>query len=108
MYDPIEGTIYLLCFDRRLAHAKHYIGWTSDLDQRLGLHAKGQSGAKLMEAVHAAGIGFQCSRTWTGTRNDERKLKNRRDAMRMCPLCHPKKKAKKNGKVKRSGNLAIL
>jgi predicted GIY-YIG superfamily endonuclease len=80
------GTVYLLHFDRPYEHAKHYIGWTDDLEARLGLHAKGQ-GARLLAVVKAAGIGWQLARTWTGDRHRERQIKNQGGASRCCPLC---------------------
>lgn len=84
------GTIYLLHFDRPLAHARHYLGWTRDLEARLARH-RTNSRPKLMQAVREAGIGFRLARTWTGTRARERQLKQRGHA-RQCPIC-------KNGKA---------
>lgn len=81
-----EGTIYLLHFSRPYRHAKHYMGWTRDLDSRLEAHSNG-SGARLMEVLSKAGISFEVARTWTGDRNYERQLKNRKCAPRMCPIC---------------------
>ena len=79
------GTIYLLHFDRPLHHARHYLGWASDLEARLAVHGKAD-GSALMRAVAAAGIDWQLARTWTGDRHRERQLKQRGKA-RMCPLC---------------------
>ncbi|MFI5910914.1 hypothetical protein [Dactylosporangium sp. NPDC051541] len=78
--------IYLLHFDRPFGHARHYTGWTKDLAARLAEHATGR-GARLLAAVHAAGIRWELARTWTGTRNDERALKRQGGASRRCPLC---------------------
>ncbi len=64
------GTIYLLHFDEPLSHAKHYLGW-----------------ARIMEVLKERGIGFQLSRTWEGTRHDERKLKKGKNSPKLCPLC---------------------
>lgn len=85
----VPGTIYLLHFDKPFWHAKHYLGWTEgdSLDERLDKHRKGQ-GSKLMAAVSGAGIDFSIARLWAGTRNDERKLKNGKNAgKRLCPIC---------------------
>ena len=79
------GVIYLLHFDRPYRHAKHYMGWTIDLDARLALHAAGR-GARLLEVVRAAGISWQLARTWTGDRNFERRMKQRGQSRR-CPIC---------------------
>ena len=69
------STVYLLHFDRPLAHARHYLGSTANLDTRL------------MEVVTALGIGFQLARTWAGGRPEERRLKRRKNSPRLCPIC---------------------
>jgi hypothetical protein len=65
--------------------------WTLDLHRRLADHAAGigpsQGGARLMQAVHQAGIGFQLARVWEGTRGRERSLKRSGGAARRCPFC---------------------
>lgn len=80
------GTVYLLHFDRPYKHAKHYIGWTGDLDARLAEHRAG-TGARLMAVLKEAGIGFQLAHTWSGSRVRERQLKVQGGASRCCPLC---------------------
>lgn len=85
----VPGTVYLLCFERPLAHARHYLGWASDLDRRLNEHRLGY-GARLLAALIGAGIGWSVSRTWEGeTRRFERALKNMKCTPRMCPRCSP-------------------
>jgi hypothetical protein len=84
--------IYLIHFDRPFKHAKHYLGFCEEggLEQRIDKHRRG-AGAKLLRAVAQAGIGFRVVRTWAqGTRDEERKLKNRGGAARICPCCNPK------------------
>ncbi|HLX49510.1 MAG TPA: hypothetical protein VKS82_14370 [Streptosporangiaceae bacterium] len=82
----IPGTIYLLHFDRPYRHARHYIGWAVNLNARLAAHEQGR-GARLLEVVRAAGIGWQLARTWSGDRNRERQIKRQGGASRCCPLC---------------------
>jgi predicted GIY-YIG superfamily endonuclease len=82
----VPGTIYLLHFDRKLSHAGHYIGWSEELDGRLAAHKSGL-GARLTEVLRERGIGFTCVRLWKGTRADERRLKARKNAARLCPVC---------------------
>ena len=82
----MKGTVYHLHFDSPYKHARHYVGFTKDLSARLEAHASGQ-GARLVQVVMEAGISFRLARTWKGTRKDERKLKNRKNAPRECPLC---------------------
>jgi predicted GIY-YIG superfamily endonuclease len=81
------GTVYVLHFDQPYRHARHYTGWTADLETRLAAHASGR-GARLVEVVTAAGISWQLAATWPGvTRAFERTLKNRHGASQFCPLC---------------------
>ena len=80
------GTVYLLHFDQPYAHARHYTGWTEDLLDRLDRHARG-CGARLMNVISRAGIGFVLVRTCEGTRATERHIKNAGGAVRYCPLC---------------------
>ena len=87
--DPLTGVIYLLHFTRAYKHARHYIGWTPDLAQRLACHRQGH-GARLIAVIIAAGIDFQLARTTLGTRTDERTIKHAGGATRYCPLCVPR------------------
>lgn len=82
------GTVYLLHFaDRGPGGARHYLGWTTDIDGRLDAHRAGR-GARLTCALRRLGISF--SLVWTDkgrTRTDERRLKRRKNHARLCPLC---------------------
>ena len=100
----VTGTIYLLHFEHRYRHAGHYTGWTADLRQRLAEHEAGQ-GARLLAVVKAAGITWTLSRTWTGTRGDERALKRGGGAARHCPLCGftPQERTGKRTAARRDG-----
>jgi hypothetical protein len=89
----LVGVIYLLHFDRPIGDvanprgfASHYTGWTHDLPARLVDHAAGR-GARIMQVVGEAGIGWQLARIWTGTRTRERSLKRSGGAARRCPVC---------------------
>ena len=83
---------YLLHFDKPYKHARHYLGYTKDLDARLQDHNWGNgSGAALTDAARTAGITFQLARVWEGaTRADERKLHRQGHNPRLCPMCNPK------------------
>jgi predicted GIY-YIG superfamily endonuclease len=79
--------VYLLHFDRPYRHAKHYLGYTKDLAQRMSQHACGR-GARLVEVITAAGIGFRLVRVWSdGTRKTERQVKRQKQSVRFCPVC---------------------
>jgi hypothetical protein len=85
---PDEGTVYLLHLDPPFKHARHYVGWTSNLTGRLEDHRAGR-GAKLLRAVREAGGTFRLARIWPGTRSLERAIKDRKDSPRLCPECTP-------------------
>ncbi len=81
------GTVYLLHFDQPYKHARHYVGWTArNVGRRLAEHAAGH-GARLLEVVRAAGIGWQLARMWPGGRDRERQIKRQGGHARHCPLC---------------------
>ncbi len=81
------GVIYLLHFAEAFGHARHYLGWTNrDLPAQLDEHAAG-NGARLLAAVHSAGITWHLARTWDGTRARERQIKRQGGLARCCPLC---------------------
>ncbi len=83
---PRRG-VYILHFDRPLAHARHYTGWSSDLPARLAAHERG-AGARLVEVIRDLGIGWTLAGVWSGaTRTDERRMKRRGGAARVCPVC---------------------
>lgn len=86
-----NSIVYLLHFDTSYHHASHYLGFVEDaegLEARLTKHSKGQ-GARLLEVVSTVGIGFTLARTWqNATRDFERKLKNRKETPKLCPICN--------------------
>lgn len=79
-------TVYLLCFDRPYAHARHYLGIAEDLGARLEQHRRG-AGARLLQVIAEAGIGWRLARTWDGDRTLERRLKRQKNSPRLCPTC---------------------
>lgn len=87
------GTVYLLHFidpatgeSARYRHAGHYTGWALDLATRLAKHEDGR-GARLLEVIRDAGLGWKLARTWPGDRKRERQIKNQGGASRHCPEC---------------------
>ena len=85
------GTVYLLHFDRPYKHAKHYLGYTDNLEARLRQHRQGR-GARLMQVIKEAGIGFTLVRVWEGDRALEKRLKKQKNSPRLCPICRERKK----------------
>ena len=81
--------VYLLHFERRYAHARHYLGFAENREARLAQHRRG-AGARLMQVIVQAGIGWRLVRTWKeGDRTLERRLKRRHNGPRLCPICSP-------------------
>lgn len=82
------GTVYLLHFERKLKHAGHYLGFTPGvLTDRIAKHRLG-NGARLTQVIREKGIGFVVARVWNNvTRTDERRLHNRKENPRLCPIC---------------------
>lgn len=88
--------VYLIHFNQPYKHARHYLGFTDDLEARLSQHAHG-NGARLMAVIHAAGITWQLARTWEGDRKRERRLKHQHHSARLCPLCNPRAYMREKG-----------
>jgi putative endonuclease len=88
--EPLQrGTVYLLHFDRPLSAghtAQHYLGWSKYLPARAIAHLRGR-GARMTQVAVERGISFSIVRTWQGDRHFERKLKNRKEGPRLCPIC---------------------
>jgi predicted GIY-YIG superfamily endonuclease len=85
------GTVYLIHFDQPLHHARHYLGYTDNLDERIARHKRGE-GARLLQVLLARGIEWEVVRTWEGDRDLERKLKRRKHSDRLCPVCRKEKR----------------
>jgi hypothetical protein len=66
---------------------RHYLGWAADVRPRIYAHLHGK-GARLTEVAHERGIIMVWVRVWEdGDRTLERKLKNRKNAPALCPIC---------------------
>jgi predicted GIY-YIG superfamily endonuclease len=83
---PTQGFVYLYHFDRPYAHARHYLGWTVDLEARDARHQAGK-GARLLAVLKREGIAYRIVRTWPGDKTLERAIKKRRCAPQLCPVC---------------------
>lgn len=107
-------TVYLLHFERPIGNpgsprgqAQHYIGWAEDLEARLAEHASGQ-GARITAYLAAAGIEWQCVRTWEGDWHLEKQLKHRKEAPRLCPVCAAKAAARRRLYRRHTQTTAII
>jgi predicted GIY-YIG superfamily endonuclease len=83
---PPTSVVYLVQFTRPYRHARHYTGWTADLESRLAEHQAGR-GARLLQVITQAGIEWTLARTWQGTRERERQLRRQGGVSRRCPIC---------------------
>ena len=81
-----NGIVYLLHFERSCRHARHYVGFTQNLERCLEEHRAGR-GSPLVAAAIADGIEFQLAAVWEGDRHDERRLHRQNARASLCPLC---------------------
>ncbi len=88
--DSSEGFVYLLHFERPISSnhtAQHYLGWTPSLATRVQKHRNG-NGSRFCRVAAGRGIDFVVVRVWRGDRQLERRLKNRKNGRKLCPLCN--------------------
>lgn len=85
--------VYILHLDTPLAHAKHYVGYSTSprtLEARIEHHRAGTAGARFTQVLHERGITFQVARVFEeADAIFERQLKNTKNVARYCPLCTP-------------------
>jgi len=87
------GYVYVIHFAGKLAgRARHYIGFSEQLDRRLFVHRSGK-GAKILNACNLQSISygvvvvFENATELVITRKFERFLKNRKKTRCFCPAC---------------------
>jgi predicted GIY-YIG superfamily endonuclease len=86
--DGSNGIVYLLHLERSYRHARHYIGFTQNLEQRLADHRAGRGSPSLIAAAVAHGIEFELAAIWEDDRHDERSLHRQKNTRaRLCPIC---------------------
>lgn len=91
--------VYLIHFKNKYHHARHYLGWTDDLEQRMEAHRSG-NGSRLMEVICQARIEWEVARIWQdGDRALERRLKRWHKARDLCPICRAERKGKQDGSI---------
>lgn len=79
--------VYILHFEKPYKHARHYVGFTTDLDRRQREHTH-YCRSPLLKAVRAAGIRWYLAVVFEGGRKLERKIKESNHTSRYCPLCN--------------------
>jgi predicted GIY-YIG superfamily endonuclease len=87
----IGMTVYLLHFERPVyGHSQHYIGFTTNLAQRLASHKYGH-GARITSIAVKKGIRWELARVWEGEDQEfERLLKKSGRARKYCQICSPR------------------
>jgi predicted GIY-YIG superfamily endonuclease len=81
-----QGHVYVIHLATRYHHAGHYVGFATDLAQRIAQHRAG-TGARLLEVIRQAGIEWKLVKVLPGDRTFERRLKRRKNTPRLCPVC---------------------
>ncbi len=89
---PPGPCVYLIHLHAPLKHARHYLGWSSNLRRRIYIHGRGLSDScSFMRAVDAAAIKWRVVRIWwPGDRALERQFKDEAHVARLCPVCRAK------------------
>jgi predicted GIY-YIG superfamily endonuclease len=84
-------TVYLLHFEQPVyGTSRHYVGFTTNLDQRLAQHRYGH-GARMTSIARKKGIAWELAHVWEdGDKKFERLLKKRGDFKKYCKVCSPK------------------
>lgn len=92
----MSGVIYLLHFANPLHHAKHYLGSSAKILERLMQHATGD-GARITSHLARIGADWQLAalfqpKAGSGLtiREIERLAKEQGNGPRFCPICNPK------------------
>jgi hypothetical protein len=81
----LEGC-YLLHFDGAVHGARHYLGWSVDIERRVRTQLSGR-GARLVRQALRSGVTVELVRVWPAAdRKQERRLKLRAPK-RHCPKC---------------------
>lgn len=89
--------VYLIHFSQPISErhtCQHYLGAAVNPYTRLTQHQEG-TGARLTQVANERGIAYRIVRVWHvpgQARELERKLKNRKNAPGLCPVCAAKRK----------------
>jgi len=93
--DDTLGEVYIIHFctpwhtsDGRTL--EHYVGFSKKLTKRLAHHRSG-SGANFLREAIKRGIEFRLVVRFSGTKRDERRLKETGHIKKYCPCCNPGK-----------------
>lgn len=82
----IVGQVYLVHFNRRFHGAQHYMGFSTNVPERMKAHRAGR-GAPLLAAVTRQGIGWRVVRTWRRKDGHFEQALNCYALRDLCPMC---------------------
>jgi hypothetical protein len=96
--DTTLGEVYIIHLDKPWITSdgrtvRHYIGFSKKTEKRLHHHRSG-TGANFLRHALALGITFRLVVRFSGTKRDERRLKNIGHPDLYCPCCSPDKTRK--------------
>ena len=82
--------VYLLHFDQPVyGLSQHYVGFTTNLPQRIAMHRSGH-GARITAIAAKKGIAWELVYVWEdGDKPFERQLKKKGNFKRYCTICSP-------------------
>jgi predicted GIY-YIG superfamily endonuclease len=82
--------VYLLHFEEPVyGTSRHYVGFTTNLDQRLAMHRAGH-GARITSIARKKGIAWELAFVWEeGDKVFERLIKKKGTFKRFCKFCTP-------------------
>ena len=80
------GSVYLLHFNRPYRHARHYVGFTRDLERRVARHQIGH-GSPLIRAAGHAGIKVKIVRVWHNVTTRFERRVHKMQKRFVCPSC---------------------
>lgn len=97
--DKTKGFVYIIHLARPLAGSKnrHYVGFSTQVEKRLWHHRNG-TGSHFLREANRQGIAYTLCVIFTGTKKDERSLKNCKNTARYCPCCNPDRPRKYTAK----------
>ena len=81
------GTVYLVHFSRKFHGKKHYLGFSTNVAERMKAHKAGR-GTPLLGAAAKRGVNFRVVRQWH--KKDgyfEQSLKRSHELKELCPVC---------------------
>lgn len=89
-HDSSKGYVYIIHLARPLSgsNSRHYVGFSKHVHKRLYHHRKG-TGSNFLREANRQGIPYCLVSIQTGTKRDERRIKNTHNTAKYCPCCNP-------------------